>query len=263
MNVDGKHLESYETSSANGCCVDYIPYISNSLYHYTSLNSFVKILKSGKLLFSSYKNVNDIEELSKGFSLKLIENYADSNPFDFRKEIESYKQISLCEDYKIDNNHFRKGFANEMMWAHYADRCEGVCLEMDKSKIDLDKYYSGQVKYVPNFLGYPYINGQTPQEFISKNKEQLFFTKHIEWEREHEFRIVSNSESSIDISQVITGIYVNVYANIYIKDAVLQLANLQHIPVYEVFVYCYDDETSGGVKLYFRKYELSNSSKQK
>ena len=32
------------------------------LYHYTSFESAVKILTSGKLRFSAYKNVNDINE---------------------------------------------------------------------------------------------------------------------------------------------------------------------------------------------------------
>lgn len=95
------------------------------LYHYTSLDSALKILLTESLLFSKLERMNDINESHRSLFFSF-----DSNEEDLKKQIESCSQISLTQDSQ------RLGFNIPAMWGHYASKGYGVCLAFDKSKIE-------------------------------------------------------------------------------------------------------------------------------
>lgn len=194
------------------------------LYHYTSVESFEKIWDSKSLKFSQCKTTNDSFERNKSLRLSW-DSFPDTkdkeiiNDFflSLFNEIEEYHQISLTKDY--DN---LKGFASPMMWGQYARTKlpngiwqDGVCIELDSSKIRRPEfhYYEGEIEYkelvpMPCIFG---INPKDPQaadKYVSMNKDLLFFTKHIHWNNENEYRIVCKGKEYLDISEAITGIYV-------------------------------------------------------
>ena len=192
------------------------------LYHYTKLDSFRKIWKSKKLLFSQQTNTNDIFERRKfivGDLQQSSTTYGDVNCLvsQIFNEIKSYKQVSLCKDYPDGT----KGYASPMMWGQYARSKEndiwidGVCIELDSSRIAIPSgnYFDGEVWYSKeidniHLNGFDFKQDNSIEKFVKYNKDVLFFSKHKHWKYESEYRIVSKHDDTIDISNAITGVHV-------------------------------------------------------
>lgn len=185
-----------------------------TLYHYTNLDCFLKIWENKHLLFStSHKRTNnDIFEKQKyitimGDPLSVNATHRKS----FWKSIDKYKQISLTMDYKDC-----LGCLSPMMWGQYADNGDGVCIELDYDKLIYSKgvIWAKRIVYKRQ---HPEVtvdaetikNAATHDNFISKNRNLIFFNKHNHWRNENEFRLVSKDCSYIDISDAVVAVYVN------------------------------------------------------
>ena len=96
----------------------------NHLYHFTSLDSFLKIWGSQKLLLTKRDNMNDCTEQDtnvRGSGGKIYAcNYA----------VSEYSQLSLSKAYK-DGEFI---CYSPLMWGLYSDKSKGVCIELDKDK---------------------------------------------------------------------------------------------------------------------------------
>lgn len=177
------------------------------LYHFTSFDTFIKIWLSGKLLFGDVQKVNDLQEADFPISTENMQHWAVM--LKFRELRLKFKQISLCMDY----DSYIMGCMSTQMWAYYADKSQGICIGLDFDKLKFPpSCFHGAVKYRN------YTNGVTLdpnicttkdiRRFIKRNKSKLFFTKQFTWKGENEYRIVSDSDSYIDISDAISCIYV-------------------------------------------------------
>ena len=193
------------------------------LYHYTKFSNFCSIWILQKLKFSEWTNSNDVYEREKIYNFTQHSKEYKGKMFPsevFRqfvqnvfKEVEHYKQISFCLDYKEF-----EGFASPMMWGHYARDYQrsGVCLEIDSSKIKFpqsSKIYWKKVSYrknlMPTHVGGVDVGMRNAAElFVVKNRDNLFFKKHWHWKYENEYRIVSKECEELDISGAITSVYV-------------------------------------------------------
>ena len=195
------------------------------LYHYTKISKFPLIWTGKKLKFSEWTSTNDIFERGKVFRLtqesaEYNGKRCDTETFRlFRtnvfKEIQLYKQISFCYDYKDCG-----GFASPLMWGQYARQQRGkniqngVCIEIDSNKLKIgqaihqdeinytDKIESTHLKWIDT------APIEAAQLFVLENLYNLFFTKHSHWEYENEYRLVSKEDEFLDISEAITAIYV-------------------------------------------------------
>ena len=149
------------------------------LYHFTSFDTALLIIKSLKLKFSSLSNTNDICENSKN-----IYNYYNSNDSisidKIREEIYKYRQISFSIDKDSDG---RLGFDLHQMWGLYANKGYGVCLVFDKEKLlNSSKNNSGKVLYSKDTSPDTFTNvTKTPEirGWIRKNKKwEIFLAVH-------------------------------------------------------------------------------------
>ena len=104
------------------------------LYHYTTIDAFLKIWVSNQLRFSKHKNTNDPFERRKAYNLPITTSnfsyfQAKATEFDkiYSRIFESYKQISFTKSYP---SNLRKvnGYTSPMMWGHYAHNEDGVCI---------------------------------------------------------------------------------------------------------------------------------------
>lgn len=177
------------------------------LYHFTSFETFMKIWLSGKLLFGNVQKVNDLQEADFPISTGNPQHWAVMQKF--REMRLKYKQISLCMDY----DSYIWGCMSTQMWAYYADKSQGICIELDFNKLTFPETCLHEpVKYrnVTNevILDPKISTAKDINKFIRKNKKKIFFTKQFTWKGENEYRIVSNSDESLDISSAITCIYV-------------------------------------------------------
>lgn len=177
------------------------------LYHFTSFDTFVKIWLTQKLRFSPTKNVNDILEARTSVALRNPQQQPLMYAFFDCKA--KYKQISLTMDY----DSYMYGCMAPMMWGYYADKRKGVCIQLDFEKLNLARpLLFGPVKYVKYLKHSVYLDPkiksiQDLNKFIRKNKQTLFFTKDKSWAGENEYRILSENEDFLDITDAITCIY--------------------------------------------------------
>lgn len=177
------------------------------LYHFTSFESFVKIWLSGKLLFGNVQRVNDLQEVNFPVSAKNPQQWAVMQKFiELRLK---YKQISLTMDFDT----YIWGCMSTQMWAYYADKGQGVCIQLDYNKLPFSptSFYA-PVKYRECTNGIdldPKISTiKDIKRFIKRQKSKIFFTKQFTWKGENEYRIVSDTDEFLDITDAISCIYV-------------------------------------------------------
>lgn len=181
----------------------------NHLYHFTSLESFLKIWGSQKLLLTKREYMNDSAEQDtnvRGIGGKVYAcNYA----------VSEYYQLSLSKAYKDDE------FIcySPLMWGLYADKSKGVCIELDKDKLNLDSkdYIVGNIAYTEMFNNIIVLNENEEinsiddaRRFIKQEDvfSKIFLSKNRVWEFENEFRVLSNVKPYLDIKGAITRIFI-------------------------------------------------------
>lgn len=180
---------------------------SAHLYHYTSFVSFVKIWLSQRLLFSPLSKMNDVQEKS----VRCASSNPNSIPIlkaydEIRRK---YKQISFTMDY----DSYFKGCMSTIMWGHYADKCNGVCIEFDASKLSFPEgtlygfihYKKAMEHNTPIPTSVKTI--EDIDKYIRRNSRRILFTKQSGWREENEFRVVSANADYLDITGAITAIY--------------------------------------------------------
>ncbi len=166
------------------------------------MKSALKILESMTLRFSELNRMNDINESCKSIFYELpplfekeVENF--SLDIEIEEEISKYRQISLT----MDGN--KRGFYIPAMWAHYANKGDGVCIVLDRKKL-LNKIPANiehhKVCYSDDYdnnITVPY-NGAS--EYLRVNSREFFFTKTSDWSYEQEYRLFSFDSDIEDIS---------------------------------------------------------------
>lgn len=177
------------------------------LYHYTTFDSFVRIWLYQRLLFSPLSKMNDLQEKSVRSSSCSVNCFQLLSAYD--KIRRDYKQISLTMDY----DSYIKGCMSPVMWGHYADKCNGVCIELDPLKLSFPKNSLHRpIHYITtldHFTSIPSnIKGIGDIDlFIHKNARRILFTKQAGWRQENEYRIVSKDDDYLDITGAVTAIY--------------------------------------------------------
>lgn len=180
---------------------------SAHLYHYTSFDSFVKIWLSQRLLFSPLSKMNDVQEKS----VRCASSRPNSIPIlmaydEIRRK---YKQISFTMDY----DSYFKGCMSTIMWGHYADKCNGVCIEFDASKLSFpDGSLYGPIHYKKALEHNTPIPSSVKaiediDKYIRRNSKRILFTKQSGWREENEFRVVSADADYLDITGSIIAVY--------------------------------------------------------
>lgn len=183
------------------------------LYHYTSFEAFVKIWLSKSLKFCNVKNMNDVLEstLTPSMSLfwqaPLAYAYLDIRP--------RFRQISFTMDY----DSYIKGCMSPVMWGTYADKKNGVCIELDYDKL---KFPKGVIKGPVVYKEFVDLYKEIPPEvctvnqlkqFIIKNKRKEFLTKQLSWKGENEYRVLLFDGDYLDISNAINAVHVISYSS--------------------------------------------------
>lgn len=168
------------------------------LYYYTNPNTFFKILDNRCIKSSKYDNVNDLDEA----------NLDCLNGIFRRFEIEKYIKdnchfISFVRDYKKHNVTI-EGTQHPRMWAQYAQNSEGVCLILNKRELlkkcriarGRKSIMMGNVYYRWAKCSYEkpeeinaFCTNSPIEVILRKYSKQIFLTKHVDWEQEHETRL--------------------------------------------------------------------------
>jgi len=171
-------------------------YNGNHLFHYTTLDSAIKIILSNTLRFGKFENMNDIAEVKR-------ELYDEAGSEYLEQIVSQYRAISLT----IDSGTNDRGFAIDALWGYYADKGNGVCLVFDRKKL-IDEYTKQfhikndgipedlGVKYEHDYSNLNFGDGNTYdqlEKYVKENIEDLFYKKDCCWQHEKELRLLVKS----------------------------------------------------------------------
>ncbi len=210
--------------------------IPKELYHFTKKDTALeKILFERKIKLGQLRYTNDPKETKKlSISLSYTPDQNKTSPKWAMKVLDEAERVFkdewnvLCmtknlpkRKYKGTNKslvkeHSRYGYAHPKMWAHYSENHTGICLVFDGKKLHSNissalknrcKIFSGPVNYkdysvtYANSLDDSYIDKygliEGVRRYFFTNYQELFLTKHPDWESEAEFRwLIHNSANT-------------------------------------------------------------------
>lgn len=147
-------MDVWKTMFAGGFCQD------KYLYHYTSIDSAIKIICSDKLLLSPISKTNDTSEAKMKLVFDAPPGMGEAEFQEKTEKIKSYfknqqphiRIMCLSTDAQIPPGDYEKalaamthkmrffdfmgrGFALPRMWAQYARDNTGICFILDKEKL--------------------------------------------------------------------------------------------------------------------------------
>ncbi len=168
---------------------------NNLLYHFTTADSLLKILSNMKLKFSTFDNLNDLNETDINCNSSDSSNYIR-----IKRYIQEHcKLICFSKNYVLKKKIFEAGYNHPRMWAQYADNNTGACIVIDEKKlIEInDKNLFGifnkleSVKYDHFLYNKTIKDNADARNFIETYYQHIFFKKHIDWSQEREKRFFS------------------------------------------------------------------------
>jgi Protein of unknown function (DUF2971) len=205
------------------------------VYHYTKGSIAIEhILPSLTLKMGTFQFLNDPRE-AKSWPFKFYSRSSESNghfPYSLFDEASKYitqRTLVLCcsiDDPSVtaeqEDRYLRSGLGHSRMWTQYADNHRGVCFMINQqrlhesivSHLGADSLFYGPVEYLsttygPNsvesigaydlvywedILDRGLVNVLEPH--IKQFHKELFFTKHIDWRDEREYRWVYRSNNN-------------------------------------------------------------------
>lgn len=162
------------------------------LYHFTSADSFFKILETMTLKSSDFSKLNDLNE----------SNLRNGNMTNACLDINVNKALHekgalLCftKNYAHNGIPFT-GINHPRMWAQYADNNNGVCIAIkkeqfleDNKELLCEKFHKMEAV---DYQFYPSLHFREDctdaDDFIEKNWHDLVFLKQEDWKQENEVR---------------------------------------------------------------------------
>lgn len=212
--------------------------------HYSSINEEELFFKNNK----DYFDIINILRLNKSRFLCFCENN---------------EGIKFYDSKIIDRiNYFKSGFFKPRMWAQYGDLHRGICLAFSKSKLKNQlkeefsnfKKFDDHVKYDNSYMktmnGYHIdinqIGGEEFEEFVIKShlkefKDELFFTKTLDWKDENEYRFLLITDSSdndyfLNIETSLEAIFLGVdFPEVYL-DSLKNIIKLLEVPIFQLVI---------------------------
>lgn len=189
-----------------------------NLYHYTKLESALKIIDSQLFKFGHRENQNDPFE-------NLFKRYSYPKSSDMNTTVRDYiRELSIYANTKISIGCFgaesdEKDNYKPTMWAHYAENHKGVCFVFDMELL-MSEVKKVKIETIIKCINY-HISLLVDEEEIEKNinthfdkflrkyNDNLLFAKQIDWSVENEIRIVAFDESfEIPICECLNNIYI-------------------------------------------------------
>lgn len=115
----------------------------NTLYHYTSVSSFLAICEARSLRASELKSLNDPREVSLGS--ELLENYISElgypKPGPQQDHLTSLRQSYLDQkdDFALFGVSLSRSRDSLPQWLEYGDRGRGICLGFKEQPFDIER----------------------------------------------------------------------------------------------------------------------------
>lgn len=165
---------------------------NNLLYHFTTADSLLKILSNMTLKFSTFTNLNDLNEAD------INCEWSDSfNHIKIKRHIQEHcKLISFSQNYIYNKVFYEAGYNHPRMWAQYASNNTGVCIVINEKKLrEINKKNLVGIFYKLESVNYDHLlydktikDKADARNFIETYYRHIFYKKHIDWTNESEKR---------------------------------------------------------------------------
>lgn len=228
------------------------PNSPTTLYHYTSIEKFLKyILPERRLKFSRIGESRDpYEFIPHDFEYVFYpywqQDYSAEEQLGIKNrlmELEKYWKNSQFLSFVMDTPNTRKGSMKPRMWEQYGNKHEGVCLEFSYAQLVVDfnnlRYrdkFHHKIVYKKNLC--PFHSLQDPYEifkeisspkYLNSKFRKYFFVKDKDYCQENEYRflLMSNIPDNhyLDISKSLTKIILGNNLPITIHNGYKQFIN--------------------------------------
>lgn len=202
--------------------------MSNKIYKYISFNSDVQkkiaTLKRNAVYMSSPLEFNDPYDCVLSFKLNEIEKMITDKKDRQKIKKERKKWPKRLKFFLIAC--FTTKWNNFLMWAHYANGHNGICVEYDRNEVkemaDEEDMWFEKVDYIKSITKFndPDIGEET--------KKMAIFSKHEQWEYEKEWRIVDANKGKrknreIDMPTP-TALYIGYNVEEWLKNMLIDIA---------------------------------------
>lgn len=237
-------MQRLDCSSADAGATRKAPRVNPSdgphyVYHYTTSSALLPIAFDGGLHLGRLSEMNDPRESRdwEGISSRpILFEKLDEEIRRFKERIRIASFSAGAQDETETTKTSVHGYGKPTIWAHYADRHRGVCLAFDRHLVEaglrrglketLDEsgglLRSRFVRYVENASDdVAYDSVQIPEgselsdavtSHYLRHFEDLFFTKHLDWRAENEWRWViydpaDSAPRCIDMVGALVGVF--------------------------------------------------------
>ncbi len=150
----------------------------------------LQALEQGQIFCATYRKMNDPME---GF-------YRTSGLLRTKEGYDDFSRAVLNEKLNIGIASFTESWRNEIMWAHYADGFQGICIvyKFEKLVANLDADFSlSKISY----LDQPYyLNGQSSRSG-NNHAKAILSTKNLKWAYEREWRLFAPHAGSVSYGE--------------------------------------------------------------
>ena len=175
------------------------------LYQYRSKDKALRFLKSMQLYFATASEFNDpydcnlelVNDSTEEDWLRFFQGTGLMQPAECklharRMMFHPDEGIRYIED-AIRRQQKKTGILclttknnDNLMWAHYADSHQGICIQYDILQDPVPFFFPKKVDYDTHTIRFNYIKDQAPAT-------EALFHKHSDWAYEEEYRIVKIS----------------------------------------------------------------------
>lgn len=219
---------------------------SNSMYHYTSFDTALKILDGGTLRFNYISNQTDPNEtmknnLSTHFATGDNIRTVSEDTFKFGEIVNNYVKHHQCicfsTNTQVVNSVNVTKLESIISMVNEKYSIQGIDKSHYKAKPGYEKHRMLE-KYANNFAGVCLIFDKNEESKLLDQIDETYFHKHLDFRDENEFRFLINSENTeyLDISNALVGIiygpnseaalYKNIIRNSFSKYS---LAHIKYI----------------------------------
>ncbi len=175
---------------------------------FSSCEGVKRLIKNNEVYFSRANELNDPFEAKTNYVIEpeslialLKKDYPEKSNSEIEKGVEGFfengenldQEKRMREEINTRSNKFGIFCMTSipdsiLMWSHYAHGHNGICVGFDLSgKSSESKIFSESCKEVNYSKKYPIIS---PNINIRNEGKKIFYTKYLDWEYEHEWRIV-------------------------------------------------------------------------
>jgi Protein of unknown function (DUF2971) len=229
------------------------------IYHYTKLSTAIEAILPLMTLRTNFLNKmngpKENQEWAFGVENGLYEALYPELYMNTDRDIAHFKSMNKLGDEiksKIQAICFvysdtYKGYANEMMWAQYAENHKGICLEIDlylfiKENSGIDVFKFQDINYRPKkndefvYWNKNISKDENIKRYIERNFESLFLSKSHWWEKEFEKRllILKDDYCYLNIKESLTGVYYGLFTNQNYDKSIQQFINPNITKTYNV-----------------------------